>query len=79
MQKHQEIIKAETTGETSFRHHPKSQHLGSLMGRVTYKNWTTDVVTRRGLTQQFVACDSSNTCETFLLATDSAVKKCLGL
>lgn len=66
MQKHQEIIKTETTGETSFCHHPKSWHLGSLMGRVTYKNWTKDIATRRGLTQQFVACDSSNTCKTFL-------------
>ena len=61
MQKHLEIIKAKTTGETSFRHHPESQHLGSLMGRGTYKNWTRDIATRRGPTQQFVACDSSST------------------
>ena len=72
MQKHQDIIKAETTDKTSFRHHPKGQHLGSVMGRVTDKNWTTDIATRRGLTQRFVACDSSNTCKTFVLVTDSA-------
>ena len=61
MQKHLKIIKAETTGETSFRHHPESLHLGSLTGRVTYKNWTRDIAARRGLTQQFVACNSSST------------------